>query len=194
MEYRQLGRSGLKVSVLSLGTMTFGGKGNFGKTGATDVDGARHQIDLCLEAGVNLIDTADIYSTGLAEEIVGKALEGRRDSVLVASKARFRMGSGANDAGLSRQHLIEACEASLRRLGTDRIDLYQLHEWDGLTPLEETLLALDDLVRSGKVLCGHLEFFRLAPDEDAERIRARSRGAPDQPTDPLHSASARGRI
>lgn len=151
MEYRQLGRSGLKVSVLSLGTMTFGGKGNFAKTGATGVDDARHQIDLSLEAGINLIDTADIYSTGLAEEIVGKALQGRRDSVLLASKARFRMGKDPNDVGLSRHHLIEACEASLRRLGTDHIDLYQLHEWDGLTPLEETLQALDDLVRSGKV-------------------------------------------
>jgi aryl-alcohol dehydrogenase-like predicted oxidoreductase len=151
VEYRQLGRSGLKVSVLSLGTMTFGGKGNFGKTGATDIEGARRQVDLCLESGVNLFDTADIYSTGLAEEILGKALQGRRNSVLVATKARFRMGSGANDAGLSRQHLIEACEASLRRLGTDRIDLYQLHEWDGLTPIEETMQALDDLVRSGKV-------------------------------------------
>ena len=151
MEYRQLGRSGLKVSVFSLGTMTFGGKGNFGKTGATDVEGARRQVDLCLEAGINLVDTADIYSTGLAEEILGKALQRRRDSVLVATKARFRMGSRANDAGLSRQHLIEACEASLRRLGTDHIDLYQLHEWDGLTPIEETMQALDDLVRSGKV-------------------------------------------
>jgi aryl-alcohol dehydrogenase-like predicted oxidoreductase len=151
MEYRQLGRSGLNVSVLSLGTMTFGGKGNFGKTGATGVDGARRQVDLCLEAGINLIDTADIYSMGLAEEILGSALQGWRDSVLVATKARFRMGSGANDAGLSRQHLIEACEASLRRLVTDRIDLYQLHEWDGLTPLEEAIKALDDLVRSGKV-------------------------------------------
>jgi aryl-alcohol dehydrogenase-like predicted oxidoreductase len=151
MEYRQLGRSGLKVSVLTFGTMTFGGKGNFGKTGATGVDGARRQLDLCLEAGINLVDTADIYSVGLAEEILGKALQGRRDSVLVATKARFRMSAGANDAGLSRQHLIEACEASLKRLGTDRIDLYQLHEWDGLTPLEETMRALDDLVRSGKV-------------------------------------------
>jgi aryl-alcohol dehydrogenase-like predicted oxidoreductase len=151
VEYRQLGHSGLKISVLSLGTMTFGGKGNFGKTGATGVDGARRQVDLALEAGINLIDTADIYSAGLAEEILGKALQGKRDGVLVASKARFRMGSGANDVGLSRQHLVEACEASLRRLGTDRIDLYQMHEWDGLTPLEETLHALDDLVRAGKV-------------------------------------------
>jgi aryl-alcohol dehydrogenase-like predicted oxidoreductase len=151
VEYRQLGRSGLKVSVLSLGTMTFGGKGNFGKTGATDVEGARRQVDLCLEAGINLFDTADVYSAGLAEEILGKALQGRRDSVLVATKVRFRMGRGPNDTGSSRQHLIEACEASLRRLGTDRIDLYQLHEWDGLTPIEETMQALDDLVRSGKV-------------------------------------------
>ena len=151
MEYRQLGRSGLKVSALSLGTMTFGGKGNFGKTGATDIEGARRQVDLCLESGINLFDTADIYSTGLAEEILGKALQGKRNSVLLATKARFRMGSKANDAGLSRQHLIEACEASLRRLGTDRIDIYQLHEWDGLTPIEETMQALDDLVRSGKV-------------------------------------------
>jgi aryl-alcohol dehydrogenase-like predicted oxidoreductase len=151
MDYRQLGRSGLKVSAFSLGTMTFGGKGNFGKTGATDVEGARRQVDLCLEAGINLIDTADIYSAGLAEEILGKTLKDRRDKVLVATKARFRMGAGANDAGLSRQHLIAACDASLGRLGTDHIDLYQLHEWDGLTPIDETLQALDDLVRSGKV-------------------------------------------
>jgi len=151
MECRQLGRSGLKVSVLSLGTMTFGGKGNFAKTGSTDIEGARRQIDLCLDAGVNLFDTADVYSGGLSEEILGRALKGRRDKVLVASKVRFRMGDGPNDAGLSRFHLIEACEASLKRLGTDHIDLYQLHEWDGLTPLEETLEALDSLVRSGKV-------------------------------------------
>ena len=151
MDYRQLGRSGLKVSAFSLGTMTFGGEGNFGKTGATDVEGARRQVDLCLEAGINLIDTADIYSAGLAEEILGKTLKDRRDKVLVATKARFRMGAGANDAGLSRQHLIAACDASLGRLGTDHIDLYQLHEWDGLTPIDETLQALDDLVRSGKV-------------------------------------------
>jgi aryl-alcohol dehydrogenase-like predicted oxidoreductase len=151
MEFRQLGRSGLKVSVLSLGTMTFGGKGAFAKTGSTDIEGARRQIDLCLDAGINLFDTADVYSGGLSEEILGRALKSRRDKVLVASKARFRMGDGPNDAGLSRFHLIEACEASLKRLGTDHIDLYQLHEWDGQTPLEETLEALDSLVRSGKV-------------------------------------------
>jgi aryl-alcohol dehydrogenase-like predicted oxidoreductase len=151
MDYRQLGRSGLRVSVLSLGTMTFGGKGNFAKTGATDVAGAKRQVDLCLEAGINLFDTADIYSAGLSEEILGQALAGKRDKVLVATKARFRMGEGQNDAGLSRHHLIEACEASLKRLGTDHIDLYQLHQWDGQTPVEETLEALDHLVRSGKV-------------------------------------------
>src|SRR5688572_6195270 len=151
MNYRQLGRSGLRVSALTLGTMTFGGSGNFASVGSTDVDGARRQIDMCLDAGVNLIDTADVYSNGLSEEIVGQALEGRRDRVLLATKARMPMGGGPNDAGLSRHHLIRACEASLRRLGTDHIDLYQVHEWDGATPLEETLRALDDLVRSGKV-------------------------------------------
>ena len=151
MEYRQLGRSGLLVSALALGTMTFGGRGNFGKTGNTDLAGARRLIDRALDAGVTLIDTADIYSQGLAEEIVGAALAGRRERALIATKARFRMGDGANDAGLSRHHLIAACEASLRRLQTDRIDLYQLHQWDGQTPLEETLRALDDLQRAGKV-------------------------------------------
>ncbi|MDA8248201.1 MAG: aldo/keto reductase, partial [Rhodospirillales bacterium] len=151
MEYRQLGRSGLRVSALALGTMTFGGRGNFGKTGNTDLAGARRLIDRALDAGVTLIDTADIYSQGLAEEIVGEALQGRRERVLIATKVRFRMGDRPNDAGLSRQHLIEACEASLRRLRTDRIELYQVHQWDGQTPLEETLRALDDLQRAGKV-------------------------------------------
>jgi aryl-alcohol dehydrogenase-like predicted oxidoreductase len=151
MDYAKLGRSGLRISRLTLGTMTFGGAGQFRNVGATDVAGARRQIDMALEAGVNLIDTADIYSAGRAEEIVGEALGGRRDRVLLATKARFPMGAGPNDAGLSRQHLIEACEASLRRLRTDHIDLYQVHEWDGQTPLEETLGALDDLVRGGKV-------------------------------------------
>jgi aryl-alcohol dehydrogenase-like predicted oxidoreductase len=151
MDYRQLGRSGLRVSALSLGTMTFGGRDEFAHVGTTDLAGARRQIDLCLDAGVNLIDTADIYSWGLAEEILGEALEGRRDRVLVATKARMPMGDGPNDAGLSRQHLIASCEASLRRLRTDHIDLYQVHEWDGQTPLEETLDTLDGLVRAGKV-------------------------------------------
>src|SRR5215467_1662431 len=151
MEFRQLGRSGLRVSTLTMGTMTFGGRGAFASVGNTDVLGARRQIDQCLDAGVNLIDTADIYSFGESEEILGEALEGRRDRVLIATKARMMMGEGPNDSGLSRHHLIKACEASLRRLRTDHIDLYQVHEWDGQTPLEETLRALDDLVRSGKV-------------------------------------------
>jgi aryl-alcohol dehydrogenase-like predicted oxidoreductase len=151
LEYRQLGRSGLRVSALALGTMTFGGTGPFANVGSTDLAGAKRQIDMCLDAGVNLIDTADVYSFGLAEEVLGKALEGRRDRVLLATKARMPMGPGPNDAGLSRHHLIESCEASLRRLGTDHIDLYQVHEWDGQTPLEETLDALDALVRAGKV-------------------------------------------
>jgi aryl-alcohol dehydrogenase-like predicted oxidoreductase len=151
MEHRQLGRSGLRVSSLTLGTMTFGGRGQFRAVGETDVEGARRQIDMALEAGVNLIDTADVYSGGAAEEIIGEALEGRRDRVLLASKARFPMGRGPNDAGLSAHHLIEACEASLRRLRTDHIDLYQVHEWDGQTPIEETLGALEQLLRSGKV-------------------------------------------
>jgi aryl-alcohol dehydrogenase-like predicted oxidoreductase len=151
MEYRTLGRSGLRVSALSMGTMTFGGKGNFANVGDTGVDEARRQVDMCLDAGVNLIDTADVYSRGLSEEIVGEVLKGRRDQVLVATKVRMPMGSGPNDAGLTRHHVIAGCEASLRRLGTDHIDLYQVHEWDGVTPVEETLAALDLLVRSGKV-------------------------------------------
>jgi aryl-alcohol dehydrogenase-like predicted oxidoreductase len=151
MEYRQLGRSGLRVSCLTLGTMTFGGRGQFQAVGDTDVQGARRQIDMALEAGVNLIDTADVYSSGAAEEIIGQALEGKRDQVLLATKARFPMGSGPNDAGLSAQHLIAACEASLRRLRADHVDLYQVHEWDGQTPLDETLRALEHLTQSGKV-------------------------------------------
>jgi aryl-alcohol dehydrogenase-like predicted oxidoreductase len=151
MQYRQLGATGLRVSCLTLGTMTFGGRGQFSAVGDTDVEGARRQIEMALDAGVNLIDTADVYSAGAAEEIVGRALGNRREQVLLASKARFPMGDGPNDAGLSRHHLIRACEASLRRLGTDYLDLYQVHEWDGQTPLEETLAALEHLVQTGKV-------------------------------------------
>jgi aryl-alcohol dehydrogenase-like predicted oxidoreductase len=151
MEQRYLGASGLQVSALTLGTMTFGGGGKFANVGSTDRDGARRQIDRCLDAGVTLIDTADVYSAGASEEIVGQAVQGRRDDLLLATKARFTMGEGSNDKGLSRHHLIRACEASLRRLGTDYVDLYQLHEWDGRTPLEETLAALEHLVDSGKV-------------------------------------------
>jgi aryl-alcohol dehydrogenase-like predicted oxidoreductase len=151
MEYRALGKSGLRISVLTMGTMTFGGRGGFAQVGSTGVDQARRQVDMCLDAGVNLIDTADVYSGGLAEEIVGEVLRGRRDRVLLATKVRMPMGDGPNDAGLSLHHVISGCEASLRRLGTDHIDLYQVHEWDGQTPLEETLEALDLLVKSGKV-------------------------------------------
>jgi aryl-alcohol dehydrogenase-like predicted oxidoreductase len=151
MEYRVLGRSGLKVSVIALGTMGFGAKGGLRRVGTLDAEGARRQVDRCLDAGVNLIDTADIYSAGSSEEIVGQAIAGRRDRLLVATKVRFAMGAGPNDGGLSRHHIIRGVEASLQRLGIDHIDLYQVHEWDGLTPLEETLEALDTLVRSGKV-------------------------------------------
>ena len=151
MQYRQLGRSGLRISAFTLGTMTFGGKGDFAKTGDTDLAGARRQLDLCIEAGINMFDTADIYSAGVSEEILGAALKGRSDDIMVTTKARFTMGKGANDAGLSRYHLIRACEASLKRLGRDHIDLYYLHEWDGQTPLDETLEALDTLTRAGKI-------------------------------------------
>jgi aryl-alcohol dehydrogenase-like predicted oxidoreductase len=151
VEYRQLGRTGLQVSALTLGTMTFGGRGGFEHVGTTDRADARRIVDRSLDAGINLIDTADVYSSGLSEEILGSAIEGRRDRLLVATKARFRTGDGPNDEGLSRHHLIRACEASLRRLGIDHIDLYQTHEWDGATPIEETTEALDTLVRQGKV-------------------------------------------
>ncbi|MBP0461045.1 aldo/keto reductase [Streptomyces montanisoli] len=151
MQYRQLGRSGLRVSALSMGTMTFGGKGGFGVLGATDVEGAKRQIDMCLDAGVNLVDTANMYSDGASEEIVGQAIAGRRDRLLLSSKVRMKMGEGPNDQGLSRLHIMDQVERSLRRLGTDHLDIYHVHEWDGQTPLEETLEALDTLVRSGKV-------------------------------------------
>ena len=151
MEYRQLGRSGLRVSTVSLGTMGFGGTGWASPVGRLDVKAARQQIDICLEAGVNLIDTADIYSNGLSERILGEALGVDRQEILLATKVRGAMGTGPNDDGLSRHHIMHAVEASLRRLETDYIDLYQVHEWDGHTPLEETLAALDALVQSGKV-------------------------------------------
>jgi aryl-alcohol dehydrogenase-like predicted oxidoreductase len=152
MLFRQLGRSGLKVPALCLGTGTFGGGTEFFKTwGASDVAGATRLVDLCLEAGLNMFDSADIYSNGLAEEILGKAIKGRRDQILISTKGGQRSGSGPNDVGSSRQHLIAACDASLRRLGTETIDLYQIHAFDALTPVEETLAALDHLVRSGKI-------------------------------------------
>ena len=151
MEYRQLGRSGLKVSAFSFGAMTFGGTGIFANIGNTGAPEARHQIDMCLDAGVNLFDTADVYSGGLSEELLGKALESHRSQVLIATKFLGRTGPSVNDKGASRRHIIAACEASLRRLGTDYIDLYQIHNQDMVTPAEEIVRALDDLVRAGKI-------------------------------------------
>ena len=152
MEFRTLGRSGLKVPVLSLGTATFGaGSEVFRAIGNSSVAEATRLVDICLEAGVNMFDTADIYHEGLSEEVLGQAIAGRRDKVLISSKATFKMGPGPNELGSSRYHLIHACEASLRRLKTDYIDLYQMHGFDGLTPVEETLSALNNLVQSGKV-------------------------------------------
>jgi aryl-alcohol dehydrogenase-like predicted oxidoreductase len=152
MEYRQLGRSGLKVPELSFGTATFGGVGEFfSRWGSTDAVEAERLIDICLDAGLNLFDTADIYSAGAAEEILGRAIKGRRDQLLISTKGTFATGESPNDNGSSRYHLVKAAEESLRRLGTDHIDLYFMHGFDALTPVEETLNALDALVRAGKV-------------------------------------------
>jgi aryl-alcohol dehydrogenase-like predicted oxidoreductase len=152
MEYRLLGRSGLKVSALSFGAATFGGGNEFFKAwGSTQVDEARRLVDLCVDAGVNLFDVANVYSTGLAEEVLGKALEGKRHQVLISTKATFPMGEGPNDLGSSRLHLLDQCDASLKRLGTDHIDIYHLHGFDALTPVEETLDTLNTLVHAGKV-------------------------------------------
>src|SRR5690348_15929835 len=152
MEFRQLGRSGLKVPALSFGTGTFGGGTEFFRAwGSSDVAEATRQVSICLEAGVNLFDTADVYSNGLSEEILGKAIAGRRQDVLISTKTTFRLGTGPNDVGSSRYHLIRACEGSLRRLGTDYIDIYHLHGFDALTPVEEVLSTLNHLVESGKV-------------------------------------------
>jgi aryl-alcohol dehydrogenase-like predicted oxidoreductase len=148
VEYRELGRSGLRISVLTMGTMTFGGKGGFAAVGTTGLDHARRQVDMCLDAGINLIDTTDVYSDGAAEEILGEVMRDRRDQALIATKVRFPMEPGPNDAGLSLHHIVKGCEAGLRRLQTDHIDLYQPHEWDGLTPPEETIEPLGLL--SGK--------------------------------------------
>lgn len=151
MEYRNLGASGLRISTLTLGTMGYGGRGWATSVGTLDVSDARRQLDLAHAAGVNTVDTADVYSFGLSEEILGEALGSRRDDWIVATKVRMGMGDGPNDAGASRHHIIKSADDSLRRLRTDYIDLYQLHEWDGITPLEETWSALDHLVQSGKV-------------------------------------------
>lgn len=152
MEFRRLGQSGFKVPALSLGTGTFGGGNDFFKAwGSTDAQGATRLVDICLEAGLSMFDSADVYSGGLAEEILGQAIAGRRQQVIISTKATFRSGDGINDVGSSRFHLIDACERALKRLGTDHIDLFQLHGFDAMTPVEETLGALDDLVRAGKI-------------------------------------------
>jgi len=151
MEYRLLGSSGLEVSVLSFGTMTLGGEGRFAAMGNVQVEEARRQVEICIEAGVNLFDTADIYSFGKSEEVLGKALGTRRKDIVLATKVFVRLEPGTNKAGLSRRHIVEACEASLRRLGTDYIDLYQAHNFDSLTPLDETLRAFDKLILAGKI-------------------------------------------
>lgn len=152
MEYRQLGNSGLKVPVLSFGTGTFGGKGDLFKAwGTTTVTEATKLVDICLDHGVTLFDTADIYSKGSSEEVLGQAIKGRRDKVLLSTKATFRFGDDPNDVGSSRLHLIRSCEDSLKRLGVDYVDIYIMHGFDALTPVEETLKTLDHLVTSGKV-------------------------------------------
>ena len=152
MEYRLLGRSGFSVPALSFGTATFGGGNDFFRAwGASDVKEATRLIDLCLDAGLTMFDSADAYSGGLAEEILGQAIKGRRDKVLISTKAAFKMGPSPNEIGTSRHHLVAACDASLKRLGTDYIDLWQMHGFDAKTPIEETMRALDDIVRAGKV-------------------------------------------
>ncbi|WP_202839641.1 aldo/keto reductase [Luteimonas saliphila] len=153
MEYRYLGASGFRVPALSFGTGTFGGKGDFFRHwGDTDAAGARRLVEICLDAGLTMFDTADIYSNGAAEEVLGQAIRGRpRDALILSTKATFRFGDGENQVGSSRHHLINAVEGSLRRLGTDYIDLFQLHGFDARTPVEETLSTLDTLVRAGKI-------------------------------------------
>jgi len=152
MEYRQLGASGLKVPALTFGTGTFGGGNEFFKAwGGSDVAEATRLVDICLEAGLTMFDSADVYSGGMAEEILGQAIRGRRDKLLISTKGTFPRGTGPNDLGSSRHHLTRAVEASLKRLGTDYIDLYQLHGFDAVTPIEEALATLDDMVRAGKI-------------------------------------------
>jgi len=192
MEYRYLGRSGLKVSVLTMGTMTFGGSE---KVGHTDQGNATRQIDLCLDAGINLLDTANVYNAGVSEEMIGVALaeNGRRQRTLVATKVRFGMGAGPNEAGLSRHHIIEQCKASLKRLKTDVIDLYQVHEWDGMTPIEETMEALDTLVRHGHVRyigCSNYSGWHIMKALSAAGARQGQRFVSQQIHYTLHSREA----
>lgn len=150
MEYRLLGNSGLRVSTITLGTGGFGNEGDLA-WGHVDLAGARRQVDMAIDAGVNLIDTADVYAGGRSEEIIGEILKGKRDSMLISTKVRFPSGPGPNDRGLSRTHILRSVETSLRKMQTDHIDIYHAHEWDGQVPLEETLHAFDTLVRDGKV-------------------------------------------
>ncbi|MBN9286351.1 MAG: aldo/keto reductase [Gammaproteobacteria bacterium 39-13] len=152
MEYRRLGHCGLKVPVFSFGTATFGGTNEFFKKwGQTDIKEATRLVDICVDAGVNFFDTADVYSMGSAEEILGQAIKGRREKVLISTKATFKMAEDPNAIGSSRYHLIQACEASLKRLNVDHIDVYFMHGFDALTPVEEVLSALDNLIQSGKI-------------------------------------------
>ncbi|HTN98623.1 MAG TPA: aldo/keto reductase, partial [Nordella sp.] len=152
MEFRQLGGSGFKVPALSMGTATFGGGTDFFKAwGESGAKEATKLVSICLEAGVNMFDSADVYSKGLSEEVLGKAIKGRRDKVLISTKATFRFSDEPNDVGSSRHHLIKQVEGSLKRLGTDVIDLFQLHGFDAMTPIEEVTSTLDDLVRAGKI-------------------------------------------
>ncbi len=164
MEYRPLGRTGLRVSVLSIGAMTFGDGGVFMKGATSSNDEARRVFDASIDAGVNLVDTADIYSNGGSEVLTGERIRGKRHTVLLATKCRFPSGPGPNGGGATRHHIVRSCEASLKRLGTDVIDLYQIHMQDGTTPIEETMRALDDLVAAGKVRyvgCSNYTGYRL---------------------------------
>lgn len=151
MEYRSLGNSGLKVSLFTLGTMNFAAEGFFGKIGGLDDAASKRLVDVAIDHGVNLIDTANVYTSGKSEVALGKAIKGRSNQLLVGTKVRFPMGNGPNEQGNSRWHIISECEASLKRLGRDHIDIYYLHEWDGMTPVEESMAALDTLVKQGKV-------------------------------------------
>jgi aryl-alcohol dehydrogenase-like predicted oxidoreductase len=192
MEYRYLGRSGLKVSTLTMGTMTFGGSEKIGNTDQAD---ATRQIDLCIDHGINLLDTANVYNAGVSEEMIGVALaeNGRRNRTLVATKVRFKMGEGPNEIGLSRHHIVAQAEASLKRLRTDVIDLYQVHEWDGMTPIEETMEALDTLVRSGKVRyigCSNYSGWHIMKALAAADKRGQQRFVSQQIHYTLHSREA----
>jgi len=174
VKYNQLGKSGIRVSELCFGTMTFGGRGMWSNVGTVERQNAAQMVSTCLAAGINFFDSADIYSDGFAEEILRYALGTHRQDVIIATKVRGRMGRGPNDTGLSRKYIIEAVEASLTRLGTDWIDLYQIHNWDADTPLEETMSALDHLVQSGKVRyigCSNLTGWQLAKAQMLAELR-----------------------